>query len=157
MAPEFQDDWVRVIARGNRPEIRFDGKDWQIYELVETAAGGGTAENDEAAKPADKKLIIPLTAGEWLTRDLPPPDQLLGDWLTTTSRVLLSADTGLGKTLLCMDSATHTAGGVDFLHWHAHRPARVLYVDGEMSRRRTSSESKAASAAWGLPPKAFTS
>jgi hypothetical protein len=132
VAPEFQADWVRVIARGNQPEIHFDGKDWQVYE-IKTAADAGTAES-QTAKPADKKLIIPLTADEWLTRDLSPPDRLLGDWLTTTSRVLLSADTGLGKTMLCMDSATYIAGGVDFLHWCAHRPARVLYIDGEMSQ-----------------------
>jgi hypothetical protein len=133
VAPEFQDDWVRVIARGNRPEIRFDGKGWQIYELVEAAAGTGTAES-ETVKPAGKKLIVPLTASEWLARELPPPERILGAWLTTTSRVLLSADTGLGKTMLCMAAAAHAAAGVDFLHWRAHTPVRVLYIDGEMSR-----------------------
>ena len=135
VAPEFQADWVRVMARGNRPEIRFDGQGWQVYE-IETAA---TADNTstpatEAAKPAGKKLIIPLSAAEWITRDLPPVDRLMGAWQTTTSRTLLSADTGLGKTNLCMACSAHRAAGVDFLHWHAHRPARSLYIDGEMSR-----------------------
>src|SRR5258708_29575308 len=27
------------------------------------------------------------------------------------------------------------SAGEDFLHWRAHRPSRVLYIDGEMSRR----------------------
>lgn len=29
----------------------------------------------------------------------------------------------------------HVAAGKDFLHWRSKRPAKVLYVDGEMSRR----------------------
>jgi RecA-family ATPase len=79
--------------------------------------------------------IFKLTIEEWRSRELPPPDKLLGEWMTTTSRILLTADTGLGKTNLCMAFAGNMAAGVDFLHWRAHRPAKVLYIDGEMSRR----------------------
>ena len=32
---------------------------------------------------------VVLTLQEWLVRDLPEPDYILGNWLTTTSRVLL--------------------------------------------------------------------
>ena len=59
----------------------------------------------------------------------------MGDWLTTTSRALLTAATGLGKTNFALALALHMAAGNDFLHWRAHRPCRVLYIDGEMSRR----------------------
>jgi hypothetical protein len=76
-----------------------------------------------------------LRIEDWRSRGLPPPDKLLGEWLTTTSRILLTADTGLGKTNLCMAIAGNMAAGVDFLHWRAHRLAKVLYIDGEMSRR----------------------
>jgi AAA domain len=78
---------------------------------------------------------IPLTLEEWLNRDLPPPDRLMGEWLTTTSRVLMNAPTGIGKTNFGLTIAAHGAAGCDFLHWHAHRAARVLFIDGEMSRR----------------------
>jgi hypothetical protein len=80
-------------------------------------------------------FAIPLTIAEWKARDLPPPDRLLGEWLTTTSRVYLSADTGLGKTSLSMAIAMHCGAGLDFLRWRCHRRTQVLYVDGEMSRR----------------------
>jgi hypothetical protein len=80
------------------------------------------------------KTSIPLTPDEWHKRTLPPIDRLLGHVLTTTSRGLLSADTGLGKTNLCMAIAVHMAAGKDFLHWRVYRKARVLYIDGEMSR-----------------------
>ena len=78
---------------------------------------------------------IPVTVDAWLKRDLPPPDCIMGTWLTTTSRMLISAATGLGKTNFVMALVAHVAEGKDFLHWRALRPARVLYIDGEMSRR----------------------
>jgi AAA domain/Bifunctional DNA primase/polymerase, N-terminal len=126
LADAFHADWVRVLTLGQRPELRYDNGTWAVFSISGTAGG--------AAKPADKKLAIPLTAQEWMERELPPSDPLLGSWLTTTSRVLLSADTGLGKTNLCMALAGHIAAGLDFLHWRVLRPARVLYIDGEMSR-----------------------
>lgn len=74
----------------------------------------------------------PTTVDAWLTRDIPEPDRLLGDLLTTTTRVFLIGRTGLGKTMLALDMAASVAAGVPFLHWPAGRPARVLYIDGEM-------------------------
>ena len=78
---------------------------------------------------------LPLTLAQWAERDLPQPDCLLGSWLTTTSRVLLVGPTGLGKTNLLIALGMAASGGAKFLHWPGRRPARVLYVDGEMSRR----------------------
>jgi hypothetical protein len=79
--------------------------------------------------------LPPLTVDDWIARDLPQPDFLSGHWLTTTSRVLLSATTGLGKSNLGIALGMRIAAGVNFLHWDNERAARVLYIDGEMSRR----------------------
>jgi RecA-family ATPase len=76
-----------------------------------------------------------LTVAAWLARDIPPPDFLMGEWVSTTSRVMIVSATGLGKTNLCLALAFAIALGHDFLHWRAGRKARVLYIDGEMSRR----------------------
>jgi hypothetical protein len=76
-----------------------------------------------------------LSLDEWLARKLPAPDLILGGWLTTTSRILLVAPTGLGKTMFAVALGIRAAAGAGFLHWAGHRPARVLFVDGEMSRR----------------------
>jgi hypothetical protein len=76
-----------------------------------------------------------LTLDEWIARELPSPTFLLGRWLSTTSRVLLNAPTGLGKTMFGMAMAMAGGAGQGFLHWGGVRPARVLFVDGEMSRR----------------------
>jgi len=94
--------------------------------------------NGSKERPTSKNKITPpppLTLAEWLERELPKPDFLLGDWLTTTSRVLINASTGIGKTMFIIGLAMPLSAGSDFLHWRGIRPARVLLVDGEMSRR----------------------
>jgi hypothetical protein len=79
--------------------------------------------------------LPPLTLAEWKARDLPPPDYICGNWLSTTSRVLLVAPTGLGKTMFGVGLTMAMAGNLDFLHWKGRRPAKVLFIDGEMSNR----------------------
>lgn len=64
---------------------------------------------------------IPLSVDEWLARDVPAPDLLLAFWLSTTSRAIFSADTGLDKTNFALAMAAHIAAGVDFLHWRITR------------------------------------
>jgi hypothetical protein len=84
---------------------------------------------------AAKQLGPPLAVDEWLKRDLPAPDFLIGSWFTTTSRLILNAPTGLGKTNFMLAAFAHMGAGIDFLHWKCDRPRKVLFVDGEMSRR----------------------
>ncbi len=73
-----------------------------------------------------------LAIEAWAERDIPPPDRLLGDLVTTTTRMFLVGRTGLGKTMLGFGLACGMASGAGFLHWRATRPAKVLYIDGEM-------------------------
>ena len=77
---------------------------------------------------------VPLSIDDWNDRELPPRDLIMGDFLSTTSRVLLIGPSGLGKTNFGMALAGCAGAGQGFLHWKCHRPARVLYIDGEMSR-----------------------
>jgi len=74
-----------------------------------------------------------LTLDQWSARELPKRDRLLGSVFTTTTRAILSAETGIGKTHLGFATGLHMAAKVDFCHWKAHRTTRVLVVDGEMS------------------------
>jgi hypothetical protein len=84
-------------------------------------------------QPSLDKAILPLA--DWLARDLPPVDPLLGHWLTTTSRVLLPAPTGLGKSMFAIALGMRVAAGFPFLRWEERRQCNVLYIDGEMSNR----------------------
>ena len=77
-----------------------------------------------------------ISGAYWLTRDIPEPDFMLGELLSTTSRIELIGPTGLGKTNFLLALAAAGAEGCDFLHWRGNgTPRRVLFVDGEMSRR----------------------
>lgn len=79
--------------------------------------------------------LPPLTINEWLARDLPEPDYLMGSVFSTTTRALMFAPTGIGKTMMTMALGFAMAAGAPFLHWQGRRPSRVLFVDGELSRR----------------------
>jgi hypothetical protein len=103
----------------------------------------------------DIATLPPLTVAEWRERILPALVLLMGAWLTTTTRALITAATGLGKTNFGLALAMRAAAGLDFLHWTAHRAARVLYVDGEMSRRLLRDRVLAEAQRIGADPESF--
>jgi AAA domain len=108
-----------------------------------------------ASQRTASAACLPLTIEQWLQRDLPDPDYLLGSWLTTTTRALFVADTGLGKTNFAMALGMHVAEGTDFLHWRARRPTNVLFIDGEMSRQLLKTRIADAVARLGSRPAGF--
>lgn len=73
-----------------------------------------------------------LVLARWLNREIPPRDYLLGSAFSTSSRVLVFGETGVGKTLFALDLAGAIAAGEDFLSWAGQRPSRVMYLDGEL-------------------------
>jgi AAA domain len=100
------------------------------------AKGNGAAGQAQTGQPSVARPVVDvaklcLTPAAWEARDIPPEDRLLGPFSTTT-RTEISADTGLGKTMLGLGRAYAIRLGQDFLHWKAHRSGRVLYLDGEM-------------------------
>ena len=116
------------------------------YKALRTARGdraGGKADDEQPAdEEADEQPVedeekpqLIHTIADWENRDLPEPDCLMGEVFTTTSRILLSADTGLGKTMFGMALGMRMSACIDFLHWQGMRISRALYIDGEMSRR----------------------
>jgi AAA domain len=119
--------------------------------------GTTIATKQRKQNPPEIKIatLPPLTVVEWRERDLPALVLLMGEWLSTTSRALLTAATGLGKTNFGLALAMHTAAGLDFLHWKAHRAARVLYIDGEMSRRLLRDRVLAEAQRIGTDPESF--
>ena len=99
-------------------------------ETIAARAGGQAT--TYTADAAAKKLREFLSAETWAARTIPPADLLLGDLVTTTTRLFLVGQTGLGKTMFGFGLAFGIASGTGFLHWRSARPARVLYIDGEM-------------------------
>jgi hypothetical protein len=135
---------VANALRGVVPDIRIVGfrelkpggdlTDW--FEADPKRDHAALLARIEAAKPAGIDFTdIPLTAEQWLARDLTEQDLLMGHMLSTTVRALLNATTGIGKTNFSMALFGHIGAGKDFLHWHCPRSRHVLYIDGEMSRK----------------------
>jgi hypothetical protein len=103
------------------------------YEAIKRSYGGGISANRHDPAPISLEL---LTLDAWLGRDLPEPDFLLGEVLSTTSRLEWIGPTGIGKSNILLALAIAIADGRDFLHWRGSgRPRGVLYIDGEMNRR----------------------
>jgi hypothetical protein len=82
-----------------------------------------------------EQILQFTSASSLLHLELPPEEELLGSIVTRTSRVFLIGPTGTGKTMLGLAIAGGMASGTGFLHWRSSRPARVLYIDGEMPLR----------------------
>jgi hypothetical protein len=112
-----------------------------------------TAWSNSNGSQEPSPVIIRLE--DWLKRDLPKPDFILGDWLTTTSRVLFPAPTGIGKSMFWIALGMAMAAGMPFQRWEARRPCKVLYIDGEMSRRLLKERLEAEVARLGVVPFGF--
>jgi hypothetical protein len=128
---EYEIDKATAIDDEPRTTNGHDDEPPPLSEIPESAG----ADPDHAPPRIEITSLPPLTINDWIARDLPQPDFLSGHWLTTTSRVLLSATTGLGKSNLGIALGMRIAAGVNFLHWDNERAAKVLFIDGEMSRR----------------------
>lgn len=94
------------------------------------------AETPEARLRAPTPAELPLVIGADILRSTKPADRatLLGPVLPRASLTLLYGTRGVGKTFLALSMALAVASGGAILRWRAQKPARVLYVDGEMPR-----------------------
>lgn len=61
------------------------------------------------------------------------PEHLLTPWLCKGELWMVFSGPGIGKTFFALNVAYAVASGGRFLPWSAPKPAKVLYVDGEMS------------------------
>ena len=89
---------------------------------------------DQVVDVAAQYDNIPLDLRTWAYRKVPARQNLLGKVFTTTTRSMASAETGIGKTHLGLAIGFAMGAGKPFCHWSAGGVARVLIVDGEMSR-----------------------
>jgi hypothetical protein len=150
------DRFLLMVDRGGRPAFACEGgcaADAVLSEIeMRMRVAGGMAagmgeprakanghdrENGDRGDESESEQAVPLpclSVADWLARGLDPSDLLLGDLLSTTSRMALIAPTGLGKTMVALALAFAIADGRPFMHWRGHRQTRVLFIDGEMPR-----------------------
>ncbi|WP_226553413.1 AAA family ATPase [Celeribacter naphthalenivorans] len=72
------------------------------------------------------------TAQALFERDFKPRQIIIEPWLRTEETAVIWADTGVGKTMLCLSVALAVAGGGSVADWTTSEPRKVLYIDGEM-------------------------
>ncbi len=127
-----------MMADGTFPNFRRKATDLHDAPAKQRQNTGKGKHNGAASPPIDTvQEEVPgmcefLGIEAWAARSMPEPDRLLGDLVTTTTRVFLVGRTGLGKTLLALAFACGMASGQGFLHLRTTRPVKVLVVDGEM-------------------------
>ncbi len=74
-----------------------------------------------------------VNAGEFLNMTFPEREMLLAPILARQALIMLHAQRGVGKTFISLSIALAVAtGGKVFSRWGAPKPARVLFIDGEM-------------------------
>lgn len=69
---------------------------------------------------------------EFLNLDIPLREKILDPIIQLQSLIMIFARPGIGKTLFALAMGYAIASGGKFLKWHAPKPRRVLYIDGEM-------------------------
>src|SRR5262249_40927191 len=140
---ELYKKWRSIADSRERPVITFNR-----YGVVVRRSIDNKVYSAVDGPPPKKEFILPpkqetppqrkgaaLSVKEWMERAVPEPAFCLGSWLTTTSRALIYAPTGIGKSLLAVAIAFAVSDGNIFLHWAARPKLRVLYIDGEMAQR----------------------
>ena len=81
----------------------------------------------------ETELLIP--AGKFLEKKIPDPIPILPGLINDNTIVLLSGDTGAGKSWFCLHLAYAIAAGKECFPWGIPSPVPVLYVDGEMGEK----------------------
>ncbi|WP_298627676.1 AAA family ATPase [uncultured Legionella sp.] len=76
--------------------------------------------------------LVTVALNDFLLMDLPPREYLLEPWLPKAGICMVYAKRGVGKTFFALEIAMAVACGIPFLSFNAPKPAKVLYIDGEM-------------------------
>jgi putative DNA primase/helicase len=143
---ETAEEEAQVLVNGNRRvriAIPANHKDWNealCDPNVDHAQLRDAILNADLVN--EKAEVGAISVADFMDFSFPPRDYLLEPWLTTGSIAMIHAFRGNGKTWLALSIAFAIAKSEPLLGWKAHRKARVLYVDGELSGEQLQSRLK---------------
>lgn len=83
---------------------------------------------DEATEPA----LAAMDVHELASHQFKQREPLLTPWLNSQDLAMIFAGRGIGKTHLAFAVSMAVATGGTFANWKAPKPAKVLYLDGEL-------------------------
>ena len=120
-----------------------------VYATSERASRVG-----ERAAGTIAPQLIAIDASDLLAKAVPQLAPLLSPWLREKSLAMVHAWRGLGKTQFALSTALAVSAGGSFLGWHAPRPQKVLYLDGELPARIVQERLRLLMQALGVTPSA---
>src|SRR3954471_10881273 len=91
---------VRQATRRHR--LRRPGREGCVMDAYADPEAAMRADGIEFSDYRPPNLADFLSTGSWLERKLEPPEPLLGEIITNTTRMFIGGSTGLGKTHLGM-------------------------------------------------------
>jgi Bifunctional DNA primase/polymerase, N-terminal/AAA domain/Primase C terminal 1 (PriCT-1) len=120
---------ARCVPPVHKPEL--DRIVEQVFEQPDTE-DFGSAQRDEEARGAAESGLLALNVEQLLQRATEPREYVIEPILREKDLAMIFSWRGVGKTLFALDLAYAIASGSKSLKWHAPRPRRVLYIDGEL-------------------------
>jgi putative DNA primase/helicase len=131
----------RLANRGRIVRLTMPQKEGQDFNDVLRQANSSDlelirAEILEARRIRKSQGVQPKTMGEFLDTPSPPVEYLLNPILESPATAMLHAKRGSGKTYFGLAIGHAIATGQGLLGWKVTQAKRVLYVDGELPRRK---------------------
>lgn len=105
---------------------------WRSLAAVHAVVGATLAAAPESQPEKSAPPLRVVNIRELLSLNIPPRGHVLFPVIPEQGLVMLFADRGTGKTFVGFHVAYAVASGGQVFRWHADRPRRVLYLDGEM-------------------------
>ncbi|HLN25444.1 MAG TPA: AAA family ATPase, partial [Patescibacteria group bacterium] len=125
----------------------------RYFDDVETIAN---RRHIELLPPSEQTIqanaLEPSDYSTFMQYELPERAFIISPIISEQGLVMLHAPRGIGKTHVALGIAMAVATGSSFLRWHAPKPKRVLYLDGEMPATMMRSRLKAITAGLGKVP-----
>lgn len=100
----------------------------RVEYVIESARAKLREGVDAPASPALRALDV----HELARVEFKPRESLLSPWLHSQDLCMVFASRGIGKTHFAIAVAYAVAAGGAFLNWRAPKPAKVLFLDGEL-------------------------
>ncbi len=136
---------VKLPGLEYRENHGLDVSDWlnrghtiqELEQLVEMTDPINEVEIQEAFSRQSKEHfsneeMVVVTLDEFLQKEIPPREMILSPIIPSQGLVMIYAKTGVGKTFVALMIAYAVALGDKVFSWHAPKPRKVLYIDGEM-------------------------
>lgn len=105
---------------------------WRSLEAVRVEIEKALQKENSQQKSKLANTLNVIDIANLLSLDIPPRGHVLYPVIPEQGLAMLYAERGTGKTFAALHIAYAVASGGSVFNWHADRPRRTLFLDGEM-------------------------